>query len=231
MIKILENLPTYLTMPYPRLAMITRILARVLFTAESTSANATAPGTAGGHRVSLRPPPLSQSHRPLCLHPPPPSSLTRQAVVADALELGVVDGLLQHAQEDDSPDPELDPEQIPPVASQQSQPQHGHQHVHDAHGHVELETTSYITPIPPGRRYPTWARGVYSVPRACVSLPSSWATQQLISTHKDPSCVSALQTQTEAIRSTALLYSDSRHGDTRGEQAASFRADSQWSAV
>lgn len=71
MIKILENLPTYLTMPYPRLAMITRILARVLFTAESTSANATAPGTAGGHRVSLRPPP-SASHMDPCVFTPHP---------------------------------------------------------------------------------------------------------------------------------------------------------------
>lgn len=42
--------------------------------------------------------------------------LTVEAIIADALELGVVHGLLQHAQEDDPADPELDPEQLSPVA-------------------------------------------------------------------------------------------------------------------
>jgi len=84
--------------------------------------------------LSLRSASRHAEKAPPCLH------LTRQAFVSEALELAVVDGFLQHAQEDDSSDPELDPEQIPPVARRQSQPQHRQQHIHDAHDHVELET-------------------------------------------------------------------------------------------
>lgn len=97
---------------------------------------------------------LSEHHRPLdcrrttCSQTVTPirpgksplaSSHTWQAVVSDALGLCVVNSFLQHAQENDSSDPELDPEQISPVARRQDQPEHSQQHVHDTHHHVELE--------------------------------------------------------------------------------------------
>lgn len=60
------------------------------------------------------------------------------ASVADALVLGVKHCLFQHAQDDNGPDPELDPQQISPVASAPEEPEGPKQHVHDAHDHEEL---------------------------------------------------------------------------------------------
>lgn len=62
------------------------------------------------------------------------------AIVTDALELSIVDRLLNHAQKDHSTNPELNPQQVSPVTSRESQPQHAHKHVDDAHHHVELRT-------------------------------------------------------------------------------------------
>ena len=65
-------------------------------------------------------------------------TLTEVSLVADALVLRVEHGLLQHPQDDHGPDPELDPQQVPPVAGRPEQPQGAEQHVHDAHDHEEL---------------------------------------------------------------------------------------------
>ncbi|TNN29328.1 hypothetical protein EYF80_060523 [Liparis tanakae] len=105
--------------------MITNTLARVLFTAESTSANTTAPWTAGGAIAA-------------CYLSTRPTPTRREGST--------------HAQEDDSSDPELDPEQIPPVARRQGQPQHGQQH--DEHvrsvlpglgHHVQMKRSSHLS--------------------------------------------------------------------------------------
>lgn len=70
--------------------------------------------------------------------------LTVVSAVSDALVLGVEDSLLQHAQDDDSPNPELDSEQILPIANQPEKPQSSKQHVHDAHDHEELQETTKL---------------------------------------------------------------------------------------
>lgn len=61
--------------------------------------------------------------------------------VTDALVLWVEHSLLQHAEYDDSADPELDPQQIPPVAGTPQEPESPEQHIHDAHDHEELWRT------------------------------------------------------------------------------------------
>lgn len=61
--------------------------------------------------------------------------------VADALVLWVKHSFLQHAQDDDGADPELNPQQIPPVAGAPEEPEGAEQHVHDAHDHEELWRT------------------------------------------------------------------------------------------
>lgn len=60
------------------------------------------------------------------------------SLVTDALVFGVEDGFLQHAENDDRTDPELDPQQIPPIAGTPEEPERPEQHVHDAHHHEEL---------------------------------------------------------------------------------------------
>lgn len=64
--------------------------------------------------------------------------LTKIAMVTNTLVLGVKHSLFQHSQDDHSTNPELDPEQVPPVASQPEQPQRTEEHIQDAHDHVEL---------------------------------------------------------------------------------------------
>lgn len=56
----------------------------------------------------------------------------------DALIFGVKHSFLQHAQDDDGADPELDPQQVPPIAGTPEEPESPEQHVHDAHDHEEL---------------------------------------------------------------------------------------------
>lgn len=74
--------------------------------------------------------------------PPRESGPTVVSFVTDALVLGVKHGLLQHPQYDDGADPELDPQQVPPVAGAPQQPQGTKQNVHDAHDHEELRQTA-----------------------------------------------------------------------------------------
>lgn len=109
--------------------MITNTLARVLFKADSASANNSAPWTAGGHTVTIN------SSLPSDFHHFRP---TWRAFVSDTLKLSVVHSFLQHSQEDDSTDPELDSEQVSPITWRQDQPDRSQQHVHDTHDHVEL---------------------------------------------------------------------------------------------
>lgn len=58
--------------------------------------------------------------------------------VTDALVFRVEHGLFQHAEDDDRADPELDPQQIPPVTGAPQEPESPEQHIHDAHDHEEL---------------------------------------------------------------------------------------------
>jgi len=58
--------------------------------------------------------------------------------VTDALIFGVKHSFLQHAEDDDGTDPELDPQQIPPIAGTPEEPESPEQHVHNAHDHEEL---------------------------------------------------------------------------------------------
>ncbi|MEQ2206354.1 hypothetical protein XENOCAPTIV_028300 [Xenoophorus captivus] len=58
--------------------------------------------------------------------------------VTDALVFRVKHSFLQHAQDDDRTNPELDPQQIPPITSTPEEPERPEQHVHDAHHHEEL---------------------------------------------------------------------------------------------
>lgn len=55
---------------------------------------------------------------------------------------GAEDGHLHHAQENHPCYPELDPQQILPVAGRPDEPEQAIQDVHDAHHHVELQTDS-----------------------------------------------------------------------------------------
>lgn len=66
--------------------------------------------------------------------------VTWLAIVTDTLEFSIVDCLLKHAQKDHSSNPKLNPKQVSPVTRRQSQPQHAHNHIDDAHHHVELKT-------------------------------------------------------------------------------------------
>lgn len=76
--------------------------------------------------------------------PPPQLSCTRQlpltrlARVADVLELGIENGFLEHSQEDNSTNPELDPQEIPPVTGWPRKPQNPEEYVHNTHHHEKL---------------------------------------------------------------------------------------------
>lgn len=67
------------------------------------------------------------------------AQLTVVSSVTDALVLRVKHSLLQHPQNDDCADPELDAQQVPPVTGAPQQPKGAKQHIHDAHGHEELK--------------------------------------------------------------------------------------------
>lgn len=58
--------------------------------------------------------------------------------VTDALIFRVKHSFFHHAEDDDGPDPELDPQQIPPIAGAPEEPESPEQHVHNAHDHEEL---------------------------------------------------------------------------------------------
>lgn len=58
--------------------------------------------------------------------------------IADALVFGVEHSFLQHAKDDHSADPELDPQQIPPIAGAPEEPESPKQHVYNTHDHEEL---------------------------------------------------------------------------------------------
>lgn len=64
--------------------------------------------------------------------------VTWQSIITDALKLGIVDSLLEHSQKNYPTDPELDSQQVSPVAGRQGKPEHSKQHINDAHHHVEL---------------------------------------------------------------------------------------------
>lgn len=59
--------------------------------------------------------------------------------VIDALILGVEGGFLQHSQENDTANPELDAQQISPLQERQRQPNQTEDHVEPAHEPVERE--------------------------------------------------------------------------------------------
>ncbi len=67
--------------------------------------------------------------------------LTCWAHVVSVLIFSTEDGLLYHAQEYDSCNPELDPQQVFPVAGCPDEPQQSVQDVHHTHHHVELKET------------------------------------------------------------------------------------------
>ena len=74
--------------------------------------------------------------------------LTCRADGVGVLVLCAEHGLLHHAQEDDPGDPELDAQQVLPVAGGPHEPQQRVQDVRDAHHHVELgedETGSHFS--------------------------------------------------------------------------------------
>ncbi|KAF3845414.1 hypothetical protein F7725_008577 [Dissostichus mawsoni] len=125
-------------MPYPRLTMSTRIRARDLLRAESSSAKITAPWTVKRkiHKENVYDVRLKgrtyisttkHTHREADIS----NKRTVVSFVADAL----------HAEDDDGSDPELDPQQISPITGAPEEPQSAEQHVHDAHQHEELTAT------------------------------------------------------------------------------------------
>lgn len=75
---------------------------------------------------------------------PPQLSCTRLlpptgfACVADVLELRIENCFLEHSQEDNSPNPELDPQEIPPVTGWPRKPQNPEEYVHNTHHHEKL---------------------------------------------------------------------------------------------
>lgn len=69
-------------------------------------------------------------------------TLTSRADGIGVLILGAEDGHLHHPQENHPRYPELDPQQILPVARRPDKPEQAVQDVHDAHHHVELGTGS-----------------------------------------------------------------------------------------
>lgn len=78
-------------------------------------------------------------------------TLTILATGANALIFRVEYCLLQHSQQNHSADPELDPQQVSPVAGTPEQPKHPKEHVHIAHDHEELwekTVTELITAQP-----------------------------------------------------------------------------------
>lgn len=68
------------------------------------------------------------------------SSLTGRADVVCVFIFSAEDGHLHHSQEYDPSDPELDSQEVLPVARCPDEPQQSVQDVHDAHHHVELNT-------------------------------------------------------------------------------------------
>lgn len=132
--------------------MMTRIRARDLLRAESSSAKITAPWTAKRETLHLRDGSTETGVKTVTSPP------TVIAFVADVLVLGVEHGLLQHAEDDDSADPELDSKQIPPIAGAPEEPQSPEQHIHDAHDHEELmgrgerQVIGFVSPLQRGPR-------------------------------------------------------------------------------
>lgn len=74
---------------------------------------------------------LKRSHDP---------TLTSRAKSIGVFVFGTEDGHLHHPQENHPCDPELDPQQILPVARRPDKPKQAVEDVHDAHHHVELQT-------------------------------------------------------------------------------------------
>lgn len=70
------------------------------------------------------------------------STLTSRANSVGVFIFGTEDSLLHHPEEYDPCYPELDPQQILPVACCPDKPEQGVQDVHYAHHHVELQTDS-----------------------------------------------------------------------------------------
>lgn len=58
--------------------------------------------------------------------------------VTDALVFRVENRFLQHAEDNDGTNPELDPQQIPPITGAPEEPESPKQHVNNAHDHEEL---------------------------------------------------------------------------------------------
>lgn len=73
--------------------------------------------------------------------------------VMDALVFRVENRFLQHAEDNDGTNPELDPQQIPPITGAPEEPENPKQHVNNAHDHEELwwaqewETVSALSSI------------------------------------------------------------------------------------
>lgn len=129
--------------------MRTRMRARDLFRAESSSAKITAPwtvrrkhGACKNLATSATAEKKKQKNNQIKWVEKTTQRLAQLTVVssvADALVLRVKHGLLKHPKYDDGADPELYSQKVPPVAGAPQQPEGAKENVHDAHGHEELQ--------------------------------------------------------------------------------------------
>lgn len=65
--------------------------------------------------------------------------MSSHAIVVDVFKLSQEHGLLQHAQKDDTTDPELNPEQLTPSPGTQDEPNEAHKDVQATHKAVKGE--------------------------------------------------------------------------------------------
>lgn len=98
-------------------------------------------------------------------------TLTGRANSVGVFIFGTEHSLLHHTQEYDSCYPELDPQQILPIAGCPDKPQHGVQDVHDAHHHVELQTDNR------GLVYKHVTHGSNCSSLAGDQIPEKWTVQ------------------------------------------------------
>lgn len=119
------------------------------------------------------------------------------AFVADALVFRVKYSLFQHAQYNDGADPELDPQQIPPIASAPEEPESPKEHVHDAHDHEELWQT---------REQGRWNLVTIRFPRHLQHKPSSEASLPEKSSRAVPSSQPSLERKKKGSRWRCQLF-------------------------
>lgn len=124
--------------------MITSNRAKVLLRAETSSAKINRPGAKGNSsrkntQTSYY---LTYKKKGKSYFVNDQSTLTSRANSVGVFIFGTEDSLLHHPEEYDPCYPELDPQQILPVACCPDKPEQGVQDVHYAHHHVELQTDS-----------------------------------------------------------------------------------------